>query len=108
MAKLIMLILVLLVSVQSVNLFASEASLHQIEIAHLQQPHDHAEDASMENKEHHTQDCHHCGHCSGTHLTIVIVKSPIALSVYTHSEAYSQAPAKVRTFVEQTHRPPIV
>ncbi|PCK31359.1 hypothetical protein [Pseudoalteromonas piscicida] len=107
MNKLVMIILMLLVSVQSVSLFASESNFHQVEVSHLQHSHDHAEDVSAEPNGHHTKDCHHCGHCSGTHLNLVILKSLTPFKVLGHSEIYRQAQDRIRTFIEQAHRPPI-
>ncbi|PAY00069.1 hypothetical protein CKO50_17495 [Pseudoalteromonas sp. HM-SA03] len=107
MNKLVLIFVMFLLAVQSVSVFASEASFHQIEVSHLQHTHDHAEDVQADSSGHHTKDCHHCGHCSGTHLNLVILKSLLPFEMRPNSEIYPQSDTKVRAFVEQAHRPPI-
>ena len=52
---------------------------HQLDVEHLQTIHDHETDHSPQldkdkDNEHDIEDCHHCGHCSGNHLSWVLVK----------------------------------
>lgn len=53
---------------------------HQIDIEHLQIQHDHADDRNVSNdnvgdEQHNEKDCHHCGHCSGSHLSWILVSN---------------------------------
>lgn len=66
--------MLLLVSIvlQSFTAASSTFDFHQVDIEHLQTVHDHASDNQITEDlgldEHNIEDCHHCGHCSGSHL----------------------------------------
>ncbi|MBU2872145.1 hypothetical protein KO502_15815 [Colwellia sp. E2M01] len=106
-------LLILAIVLQSLTVVASATNEnHQLDIEHVQTQHDHHLDQTKSGKlidaeGHDVDDCHHCGHCSGTHLTWILVKN-----IYTH-----QAPPALNTipydviqskeFSEAILRPPI-
>jgi len=65
------------VAFQSIAAMADSNTVHQITESHLQTEHDHHLDtkntvnSASEADGHHIKDCHHCGHCSGTHISWV-------------------------------------
>ncbi|BBN83463.1 hypothetical protein PA25_34480 [Pseudoalteromonas sp. A25] len=71
---------------QSVGASAASTQVHQIDIEHLQSEHVHSSKLSSLNDQydqdgHNIKDCHHCGHCSGSHLSWFVSKSTTALYV---------------------------
>jgi hypothetical protein len=106
-------LLVISIVLQSLTAVASSTSEnHQIDIEHLQTQHDHADDRNALNdnlgeEQHSEKDCHHCGHCSGSHLPLILVSNSNALSKL---KIYNKTPYQfdqTSTFLEAIHRPPI-
>jgi hypothetical protein len=104
-------VLVIMIVMQSFSAMAETSQTHQIDIEHLQTEHSHSEDANrLDNNttdEHETQDCHHCGHCSGSHLVWILVKN---VSNSTNIMSYDKTPypcTAQKEFSETTLRPPI-
>lgn len=69
----ICLLLVLSIASQSFAAVVNLEPPHQVDVSHLQTTHDHASDtehssSATQADEHNSNDCHHCGHCQGTHL----------------------------------------
>jgi len=98
---------------QSITAVASATSQsHQIDIEHLQTQHDHSDDLSNNAEEigeddHDIKDCHHCGHCSGSHLSwILISNSNSATKLYNNNLIPYQFD-QTKEFLDAILRPPI-
>ena len=74
-------IMIMLILFQSFYAVANSLDFHAIDTQHLQHEHNHAEhDKSLSSTstqdvstdqvkgQHNPADCHHCGHCHGTHV----------------------------------------
>ena len=106
-------LLVLSIVLQSISSIASETSEnHQIDIEHLQTQHDHADDRNALNdnaddEQHNEKDCHHCGHCSGSHLSWILVNnSNIAAKLFKTNHIPYQFD-QTKEFLDAILRPPI-
>lgn len=85
---------------------------HQIDSAHLQTEHDHLSHENAVNdqaaeQDHNEKDCHHCGHCNGAHLSLILIN---------HSDENVELPtpllipyqfAQAHALPEARYRPPI-
>jgi len=70
-------LLVTLIMFQSFAAVADSLAFEPIDAQHLQHEHSHSEHANTShqsspinhdtNDDHHPAECHHCGHCQGTH-----------------------------------------
>ena len=106
-------ILVLSIVLQSISSIASETSEnHQIDIEHLQTQHDHADDRNALNDnadddEHNEKDCHHCGHCSGSHLSWILVSNSNTTGKLNIINKTPYQIDQTSTFLEAILRPPI-
>ena len=73
-------LLIVSIVLQSLTAVASATNEnHQIDVEHIQVKHDHNSDQIESGKlldaeGHDVKDCHHCGHCSGSHLSWILVK----------------------------------
>ncbi|WP_139158569.1 hypothetical protein [Pseudoalteromonas sp. JW3] len=90
---------------------ASATQTHQIDLEHLQTEHSHAEqynagEALYDEDGHNIKDCHHCGHCSGTHLSWYVTKPTCQLSFELTQGAYSQTPSHTVYRHEPQFKPP--
>lgn len=106
-------ILVLSIVLQSISSIASATSEnHQIDVEHLQTQHDHKDDRDILNENaddepHDIKDCHHCGHCSGSHLSwILISNSNSATKLYNNNLIPYQF-GQTKEFLDAILRPPI-
>lgn len=101
-------VLILMIVLQSFSTIAETSKTHQLDVQHLQTEHSHSDDASNSvANEHDTQDCHHCGHCSGSHLVWIFVKD---VSSPLHLMSFDKTPylnTTQKEFSEATLRPPI-
>ena len=77
-------LLILAIVLQSFNAVSALLDAHQVDAQHLETVHDHASDTKsvIEDQvtdagddDHNINDCHHCGHCSGSHFSWVLVKA---------------------------------
>ena len=107
LTKLLTLMLIVLLSIQAVATVASAADFHQIDVSHLQQSHDHANDNTAQFDDHPSQDCHHCGHCSGSHLNLILLTQGPALPYLPLAPSYPADEQQLLDFIEQQYRPPI-
>ncbi|CAH9050548.1 hypothetical protein PSECIP111951_00214 [Pseudoalteromonas holothuriae] len=74
----ISLIITLAIALQSVGVVAAATQVHQIDLEHLKTEHTHSlltmAQFEQVQDDHNIKDCHHCGHCSGSHLSWYINK----------------------------------
>ncbi|MBD1583776.1 DUF2946 domain-containing protein [Pseudoalteromonas sp. S16_S37] len=83
---LLSLFITLAIALQSVGAMAASTQIHQIDIEHLQIEHVHDQQVSTLTEQydqsgHNVKDCHHCGHCSGSHLSWFVSKPITALYI---------------------------
>jgi len=105
-------VLIIMIVLQSFSAIAESSETHQLDVQHLQTEHSHADDGNIikdngSSNEHNTQDCHHCGHCSGSHLVWILekdVSSPINLMSFDKTPYLNTTQ---KEFIEATLRPPI-
>lgn len=67
-------VLLCVIALQSLGTAVAAQSSHQVDSQHLQTEHSHDQDTrssalQSDGDSHDISDCHHCGHCSGSHLT---------------------------------------
>lgn len=105
-------LLVISVVLQSFVAIAASVETHQVDIQHIQTKHNHHDDIAQKNNlntvdGHDVSDCHHCGHCSGSHLSWILVKL-----TSSHVQLISQKPIPLQIVLpplvlETAFRPPI-
>jgi hypothetical protein len=107
-------LIVLSIAVQSFVAVANSESNHQLDSQHLQTEQSPEIDYSelkqeTSESEHNVKDCHHCGHCQGSHTQWFSSKntSYIAENVIT-SNQYHYLTHVDKNVIEQLIRPPIV
>jgi len=111
------LLLVISIVLQSFVAVADAEKPHQINPQHLQTEHVHDSDnLESQNKslneysdtEHNTNDCHHCGHCQGSHTQWIVNKkittSPTDFMVFNQYFYFNHLD---KSFIEELIRPPI-
>lgn len=108
--KMLLLVSIVLQSLTAVVSATSQS--HQLDIEHIQTQHDHKSDFhhsndNLEEAEHDIKDCHHCGHCNGSHLSwIVINKSNTATSPFELNKTPYQF-VQSKALLDAILRPPI-
>lgn len=105
-------LLIVAIVFQSFGAIASVSDNHQTNAQHLQTEHSHADDKSHssgadKSEQHDIDDCHHCGHCSGSHLTWVNVDLCANQVMPLAQERYSHKNLRLSQFIEASLRPPI-
>jgi len=102
-------LLIVAIVCQSFGAVASAWDSHQTDSQHLQTQHSHADDKRATTADQHEiEDCHHCGHCSGSHLTWVNVEVYISQQQLIAQEVYQQQVTSLSRLTETALRPPIV
>ncbi len=80
-------LLILAIVLQSFNAVSALLYAHQVDAQHLETVHDHASDkksvaenqvTDADDDDHNINDCHHCGHCSGSLFFLGFSKSLIS------------------------------
>lgn len=104
-------LIILSILFQSVNAFASvTTSTHQVDIEHLQAQHEHQSDFMIldDNTEsnHDIKDCHHCGHCSGSHLSYILDGNAFSASKLFIDNNIPYQQAQITEFIDAILRPP--
>ena len=94
MRPLVISLLILSVLCQSLLAVAQSVDLHTYDAEHVQTSHDHSLDTKpsvdqhgAEDSEHNVADCHHCGHCTGTHLNWLSGTLDTPLTCFSASQA---------------------
>jgi hypothetical protein len=96
-------LLVISIVLQSLTAVASSTSEnHQIDIEHLQTQHDNVGD-----EQHNEKDCHHCGHCSGSHLSWILVSNSNTTGKLNIINKTPYQIDQTNTYLEAILRPPI-
>lgn len=110
--------MIMLILFQSFSAVANSLDFHTIDSEHLQHDHDHAEhkkrlpkinaqDTSDDKSGHHNPaDCHHCGHCHGSHAQWVGCHSIHNLNEVAFSHNFNYLDAVIDAPVNRLLRPP--
>lgn len=107
-------LLLIAIALQSLFAVASQQQLHQIDLEHLKIEHSHQTDSVSVKPDntlstHNIEDCHHCGHCHGSHsVNWVASHSQFALDQREYSKQLSLQSVCLRPFSDELLRPPIL
>lgn len=113
----------MLILFQSFSAVANSLDFHAIDPQHLQQVHQHSDDhvINLDNvsttdklsdgnnstaSQHNPADCHHCGHCNGTHVQWVSQYSVQNSDLAQQSHQFHYRRAVIDAPVNQLLRPP--
>jgi hypothetical protein len=114
---------IILILLQSFSTVANSLDFHANDPQHLQQEHQHSDDhinnadnvtiadqlndnKSPTANQHNPADCHHCGHCNGTHVQWVGHYAVQNYDLAQHSHQFHYLRAVIDAPVNQLLRPP--
>ena len=106
-------LLVLSIALQSFIAVANSDESHQVDSQHLQTEHSHILDKvalsdDSSEKDHSIKDCHHCGHCQGSHTQwLASEKMSDTTPELLVLNQYFYRVHLDRSFIEEPVRPPI-
>lgn len=109
----ISLLIVLSIALQSFVAVANSNENHQVDSQHLQTEHSHDADNSelfeeSSEDDHNIKDCHHCGHCQGSHTSwFVTLTSSNSTPKFLVFNQYFYHVHLDKSFTEELIRPPI-
>ena len=112
-------IVISLILFQSFSAVANSLDFHAIDIQHLQHEHKHSEHEQVQSElsanetsdkvstEHHNPaDCHHCGHCHGTHAQWVSQSHINSLKTVVSVRNFNYLDAVIDAPINRLLRPP--
>ncbi|KMT66755.1 hypothetical protein [Catenovulum maritimum] len=108
-SKYIMIVLILL---QSLSAVAKSVDFHMLDPEHLQTTHVHALDDNQSSYEiaedglHNPADCHHCGHCNGSHVQGAPHAYLHQLFVFKHTHSFIYQNSVIESPSSKLLRPP--
>jgi hypothetical protein len=109
----ISLLIVLSIALQSFVAVANSNDNHQIDSQHLQTEHSHDVDKveiynESSDNDHNINDCHHCGHCQGSHTPWLLTLSNNNSTLkYLVLNQYFYHAHLDKSVIEELIRPPI-
>lgn len=108
--KLLLVISIVLQSLSSVA-FTTSAD-HQIDLEHLQTQHEHKNDVNafegnVDEAGHNIDDCHHCGHCSTSHLSWIFFTHIASTPNIYSLERIPYQSSQTKEYLDTIQRPPI-
>jgi hypothetical protein len=107
-------LIVLSIALQSFIAVANSNESHQVDYQHLKTAHSHDADthelfSKTSDDEHDINDCHHCGHCQGSHTPWFVSKKESESSpAFIVLNQYLYHSHLTKSFIEEPIRPPIV
>lgn len=107
------LLLVISIVLQSLSSVASSTSAdHKIDLEHLQTQHEHKSDVksfdgNVDEEGHDIDDCHHCGHCSGSHLSWISVTHINSTHTLYNLNKIPYLFDQTKEYLDAIQRPPI-
>ncbi|WP_125719267.1 hypothetical protein [Pseudoalteromonas rubra] len=110
---LLSIMMMLLIGVQSVTAAVDPGNFHQPDQAHLQTKHVHDDNYSVSDRlifdeqGHVISDCHHCGHCSGSHTIWMSARLAMVSGLINCDPAFLPGDTQVRRRIESQFKPPI-
>ena len=112
-------IVISLILFQSFSAVANSLDFHAVDIQHLQHEHKHSEHEQVQSElsanetsdkvstEHHNPaDCHHCGHCHGTHAQWVSQSHINSLKTVVSVHNFNYLDAVIDAPINRLLRPP--
>lgn len=106
-------LIVLSIALQSFVAVANSGDNHQLNAQHLQTEHSHEVDNqarlnTTSTAEHNVKDCHHCGHCQGSHSQWFLTNksTSIVTKLLIPNQYFYLIDININ-FIEQLIRPPI-
>jgi hypothetical protein len=105
-------LLIISIVLQSLSSIASATyDSHQVDVEHLQTQHDHKNDPNIikENagdSQHEIKDSHHCGHCSGSHLSWILVSNLNSTAKLHFINRFSPQVDQTKDYQDSILRPP--
>ncbi len=108
------LLIVLSIALQSFAAVADSNENHHLDVQHIQTEHSHdLDDIELFNDssegEHNINDCHHCGHCQGSHTQWLASNSAnLTTAEFILSNQFFYNTHLDKSFIEELIRPPIV
>ncbi|MBA6372926.1 DUF2946 domain-containing protein [Colwellia sp. BRX8-4] len=106
-------LIVLSIALQSFVAVANSDNNHQLDAQHLQTEHSHEVDNqarlnATSDTEHNVKDCHHCGHCQGSHSQWFLTKklTSTVTKLLIPNQYFYLIDININ-FIEQLIRPPI-
>jgi len=106
-------LIVLSIALQSFVSVANSDDNHQVDSQHLQTEHSHDADNGKlfdhsSESDHDIEDCHHCGHCQGSHTSwFVSKKHSESITEFLVLNQYFYHAHHAKSFIEELIRPPI-
>jgi hypothetical protein len=100
-------LIIISIVLQSIVAVTATLETHQLDVEHLQTIHDHQTDHSDNDKEHDVDDCHHCGHCSGNHISWILVEAFAPSLSLNHSHNFNKVTLRPLGISNRLYRPPI-
>jgi len=108
-------LLLILIALQSVLSVAKAESFHQVDPEHLAQVHElQGGDQPSIGKQngdqpsgHNPADCHHCGHCQGSHFQWAYTSMTLGVLAFNDVKAYYYRPTVIEGPASRLLRPPI-
>lgn len=104
-------ILVFAIALQSFFTVLNAQEIHQIENEHIQIEHSHENDfqvtADNSGDEHQIDDCHHCGHCHGSHSQWVATNQLDSIAQNNNEQSLPYLVFSNNGHLDNPLRPPI-
>lgn len=110
---LVNILIVAAIVLQSFSPIVFAQDFHQVDVEHLRVEHSHQDDRvfSLDNqnndKQHNIEDCHHCGHCAGTHLTYVVLQHNYSILESISQSILDSLKTLPKDYIDPAIRPPI-
>lgn len=106
-------LLILSIVLQSFVAVANTNETHQLDAQHIQSEHSHDVDhialsTDSADDDHYIKDCHHCGHCQGSHSPWFTAKKSYQVTTnLLVLNQYYYLQGKEKSVIEALMRPPI-
>jgi hypothetical protein len=111
-------IVIMLILFQSFTAVASSLDFHTVDVTHLSEIHEHEKDdvsfsdetassvQSTSDNAHNPSDCHHCGHCHGSHTQWVTDSTGMRYNPFSQGHAFFYLSKIIDAPVTRLLRPP--
>lgn len=116
-------ILLFCIAMQSFIVVANNQELHQPDAQHLKIEHSHQNHtidpnqpselskslaiSEVSDADHNEDDCHHCGHCHGSHMQWVYLSQHFTYPIFNNSTPFQYAELARNHIIDHDLRPPI-
>lgn len=110
-------LLACVIVLQSFTAIESQELSSQLDSQHFTTEHQHSAKGAehevdshgheVDEHGHPVSDCHHCGHCSGSHTLWSLVKHKLSLATHFNEAQYAALNAQPKAIASNHYRPPI-